>query len=192
MATTVYTVFAGELVHENRGGVERDYLPDTNGNVVGLIDNTQTVVARRTYWPSGEIASSSGTWTSPFGFGGVLGYFYDTLKSLYVRARTLRVDLVRWSTVDPLWPSEPAYQFVGGRYVDRVDPSGMREIDRSDACTNRLDECLRRADEWRNYLNSICDAVLSAVLKVCRSAPRILRKGCINKAIADWLTCTMV
>lgn len=33
-----YTVVNGEVLSENRGGVERDYLPDTQGNTIGLLD----------------------------------------------------------------------------------------------------------------------------------------------------------
>lgn len=35
MGTVCYTVVNGEVLSENRGGVKRDYLPDTQGNTKG-------------------------------------------------------------------------------------------------------------------------------------------------------------
>ena len=50
-----YTVIDGEVVSENRGGVERDYVPDPLGSTVALLDNTQTKTDTFTYWPYGEV-----------------------------------------------------------------------------------------------------------------------------------------
>jgi hypothetical protein len=43
-----------------------------------------------------------------------------------VRARHYSYLTGNWSTVDPLWPDESAYGYVGGFSTRRVDPSGYR------------------------------------------------------------------
>ena len=41
MGTVRYTVVNGQVLSENRNGVERDYVTDSLGNTVALLDNTQ-------------------------------------------------------------------------------------------------------------------------------------------------------
>ena len=48
-----YTVLDGEIISENRGGVERDYVPDPLGSTVALLDNTQAQTDTFTTWPLG-------------------------------------------------------------------------------------------------------------------------------------------
>jgi len=103
---------SGQLLGEIRGGVVTDYLPDTLGSCIGTVSSVGVVTSTTDYYPYGEVASSTGTNPSPWGFCGLLGYFADSLNRLYVRARVLRTDLTRWLTVDPLWPHEVAYQYV--------------------------------------------------------------------------------
>ncbi len=43
MAVTNYMTFGGMIVHENRGGVQRDCVPDTLGFTAALVDTTQTI-----------------------------------------------------------------------------------------------------------------------------------------------------
>ncbi|MCX6382378.1 MAG: hypothetical protein NT023_23360 [Armatimonadetes bacterium] len=80
-----YTVVNGEVLSENRGGVKRDYLPDTQGNTIGLIDSTQTVTDTFSYYPYGDVASRTGTTATPFQFLGTLGYYRDSASRTYVR-----------------------------------------------------------------------------------------------------------
>ncbi len=124
--SVVYTNFCGMLVSETRGGVERDYVPDTLGSTAALVDETQTITDRWEYWPYGEVSQRSGSGVTPFTFVGTLGYFKDVLdKAFYVRARYLKVMVARWLTVDPLWPNQSAYSYVGQRPVNVADPSGL-------------------------------------------------------------------
>src|SRR5438105_979673 len=57
----VYTVVNGRVLSENRNGVKRDYVSDSLGSTVALIDNTQTITDRFTYWPYGERRTHTGT-----------------------------------------------------------------------------------------------------------------------------------
>ena len=130
MAVT-YSTFGGRIVSENRGGTQRDYVSDSLGNTVALMDGTGKTDTWE-YWPYGEIASRTGTNVTPFTFIGVLGYFKDVLdKLIYVRARHLRVNLARWQTVDPLWPSEKTYIYVDGKAVYASDSKGLQSSSRS-------------------------------------------------------------
>ena len=40
--TTRYTVIDGEIIAEKRNGVRKQYVPDSQGSTVALLDNTQT------------------------------------------------------------------------------------------------------------------------------------------------------
>ncbi|MHB8637630.1 MAG: hypothetical protein ACYC96_14275 [Fimbriimonadaceae bacterium] len=121
--SVVYTVWDGQIISENRGGVERDYIPDPLGNTIALVDNTRTITDTWSYWAYGEVQNRTGPSTTPFTYVGTLGYFVDQVNRLYARARSLRSDLTRWATVDPLWPTEVAYAYVNGRPSHR-GPSG--------------------------------------------------------------------
>ena len=67
--TVTYLVIDGEIISENRNGVERDYLPDPQGNVIALLDNTQTKTDTFTYWPYGELKNRTGSTPTPFQYG---------------------------------------------------------------------------------------------------------------------------
>ncbi|MFO0538496.1 MAG: RHS repeat domain-containing protein [Armatimonadota bacterium] len=122
--SVTYATVHGRLVEENRGGVVTEYVPDTLGNVIMTTDESGTVTSTTTYWPFGEVRTQTGTNPSPWGFCGVWGYLTDAVSRMYVRARHYRADVSRWLTVDPLWPAESAYVYVGSRSVEHADWSG--------------------------------------------------------------------
>jgi hypothetical protein len=101
MATVSYTVIEGEIISENRGGTERDYVPDPLGSTVALLDSTQTKTDTFAYWPYGEERSRVGTAATPFRFVGTSGYSRHSDSHIYVRARYLGCTSARWRTVDP-------------------------------------------------------------------------------------------
>jgi len=122
----VYSNFGGMVVSETRGGVESDYICDTLGSTIGLMNSAGTMTDRWEYWPFGEVVSRTGTSVTPLTFLGVIGYYQDILAKLfYVRARHLRVDLARWLTVDPVWPRAQAYVYAQSDPIAMVDPSGL-------------------------------------------------------------------
>ncbi len=148
--SVVYTNFCGMLVSETRGGVERDYVPDTLGSTAALVDSSQTITDRWEYWPYGEVSQRAGAHPTSFTFVGMLGYFKDILdKMLYVRARHVRPDLARWLTVDPLWPPMPAYEYVGSRPSEQTDPSGLIWFRRIDCSPSQIDDI-------KNALTLLC------------------------------------
>ena len=126
--SVVYATVNGRLVQENRGGVVTRYVADTLGSVIQTRDASGNQTSSTTYWPFGEVRTSSGTNPSPWGFCGIWGYFTDAVNRLYVRARNLRADLSRWMTPDPLWPRQPVYSYVDGQATIYVDPTGEQML----------------------------------------------------------------
>ena len=132
--SVTYATINGEIVSENRGGVIRYYVPDTNGNTIALLDESGNVTDTYEYWPFGEIRSHVGPSTTPFTFGGVLGCYSDSWGGIYMRAREFVPKLARWLTVDPLWPWQLPYVYAGNSPVTQNDPTGMA------ACNPVLDD----------------------------------------------------
>ena len=121
-----YTTVDGQVLCENRGGVKTLFMPDTLGNVIETRNmDTGAQTSSTTYWPYGEVRTQTGTNPSPFGFCGVWGYYTQAGQPTYVRARYYRPNLGRWQTVDPLWPWQKAYAYVGGLPATFVDPTGL-------------------------------------------------------------------
>jgi RHS repeat-associated protein len=120
-----YTTVAGEIVSENRNGVESFYTPDTNANTMRLRVVNGIVADEWTYWPYGEGRTRTVTTPTPFTFGGVVGSYAEQLgNKFYIRARYLQALLARWLTVDPLWPDQSGYVYVSGQVTILNDPSG--------------------------------------------------------------------
>jgi len=124
--SVVYGTAFGGIISENRGGTVSVYVPDTLGSTIGLMNSAGTLTDSWTYWPYGEVRTRTGSNVTPFTFLGIIGYFQDVLSKLsYVRARFLKCDLARWLTVDPLWPSQPAYGYVENNPLLATDGSGL-------------------------------------------------------------------
>ncbi len=123
-----YTVLDGEIISENRNGVERDYMPDPQGNTLALLDNTQTKTDTFSYWPYGEVKTRTGNTPTPFQYLGTLGYYMDSSTKSYVRARYLDTQKGRWLTTDPIrfaggdWN---LYAYCSSSPQSLVDPSGL-------------------------------------------------------------------
>jgi hypothetical protein len=65
MGTVSYLTIDEEIFSETRSGVERDYVADSLGSTVALLDSSQTISDTWTYWPFGEVASRTGTNLTP-------------------------------------------------------------------------------------------------------------------------------
>jgi RHS repeat-associated protein len=122
MGITNYYSVEGEMVGDNDGVSRTDYCRDALGNVVRSNANWR-------YKPYGQwLTVPIGVPLPLFGWIGSYGYMsqgtvgYD----VYVRARHFTYATARWTTVDPLWPQEPAYTYAGANPTNRTDPSGMQ------------------------------------------------------------------
>ncbi len=163
--SVVYTTFDGEVVHENRGGVSRFYVGDTNGNTIGLMDDSGNLTDTFTYWPYGELQAHVGTSVTPLQFGGILGCYTDSWGGIYMRAREFIPQLTRWLTVDPLWPGEPPYTFASSNPISKTDPSGLGQFPWMHQCVKgeptitfapHGGKCDLPYDQWK--CNNLCQS----------------------------------
>ncbi len=111
-----------EQVNEATGAATYLYT-DQLGSVVMEADQSGTVTASQAYAPYGEVASTSGTWTTPFGYAG--GYT-DPTGLIYLINRYYDAQTGQFVSVDPLvGMTGAAYGYVGGNPVNGVDPMGL-------------------------------------------------------------------
>lgn len=122
--TTRYTVIDGEIIAETRNGVRREYVPDSQGSTVALLDDTQAITDTFDYWPYGEEAGRTGTTPTPFRYVGTRGYYRDSATRTYVRARVLNKQQGRWLTEDPI-TIVMRYAYAGLRPTVETDPTGL-------------------------------------------------------------------
>ena len=125
--TVTYTNFGGRVVAENRNGVKRGYVHDPQGNTTALVDEDGQITDTWEYSAFGEVESHTGSSPTPFTWNGAHGYYTDPTGLTYVRARYYNAPNGQWQTMDPLWPNEPAYSYVGGNPITRSDPTGMQD-----------------------------------------------------------------
>jgi RHS repeat-associated protein len=186
MGTTTYTTFNGMLVHENRGGVETEYVPDTLGSVMMCRDVNGNTIYTADYQPYGEIASNTGTNPSPWGFVGTLGYYTDSVPgSVYVRARFLSPSFSRWLTLDPIWPAFDGYIYIACSPLTLTDRLGLApalpDIIRCDKATN---DAIYRYCYWCNTVGlptdpgcqEVCNTWASAYYSACGKQPKHTRQ----------------
>jgi RHS repeat-associated protein len=123
----------GGIVGVERNGAYRQHVHDALGSTIALVDASGAVTDTYTYWPYGTVRSSTGSSENPYKFCGKWGYYEDAPGRAYVRARTLREDLGRWMTVDPLWPDETVFSYLPNPITD-IDPMGLGSY--TDRCGN--------------------------------------------------------
>jgi RHS repeat-associated protein len=99
-------------------------------NALGSVGATYKdgwLTADRSYDPYGETRAE---WNDVGRFGWVGGLGYRETRrewvSHYVRARHYGYSMGMWTSVDPLWPEEAAFGYVGGMPVAYVDPFGLQ------------------------------------------------------------------
>jgi RHS repeat-associated protein len=84
------------------------------------------LTADRSYDPYGETRAE---WNDVGRFGWVGGLGYRETRrewvTHYVRARHYGYPMGMWTSVDPLWPTEAAFGYVGGTVAKAVDPTGL-------------------------------------------------------------------
>ena len=199
--SVVYATVNGRLVQENRGGAVTRYIADTLGSVIQTRDASGNQSSSTTYWPFGEVRTQTGTNPSPWGFCGIWGYFKDAASRFYVRLRTLRADLSRWVTVDPLWPGEPAYHYALNLPVQFNDPFGLQVMPAPPwnpkpppviapvpptgpvTCTPAWNDFVFQYCSWcanqpiKGLCQSLCDAYAGDYYRACHKPPRRPKPG---------------
>ena len=127
MGVIDYLVTNGIILSETRGGIESDYIADPLGSTAALMSTVGVITDTFTYWPYGQVRSHVGSSVAAYQYGGTLGYYTDgTSGRVYVDARVYSPTLTRWTTVDPLWPSELSFVYCNSNPATLVDPTGYQ------------------------------------------------------------------
>jgi len=130
VGVTNYYSVDGEIYGERAGtGARTDYQRDALGSVTGTTDSAGAVVNTYRHKPYGSQLAKTGTGPDPkFLWVGTIGARETGLahSSHYIRARHYAQEEGNWTTVDPLWPREPAYGYVNSSPANFIDPQGLQ------------------------------------------------------------------
>jgi RHS repeat-associated protein len=191
--STKYATGPGGLPVEQQNGSQQVYYEqDQLGSTRGLLDSTGTTLASFTYGPFGELRSSMGTTTTPFGYA---GQYTDAESGLqYLRARYYDPSMAQFLTKDPLSSStQTPYAYAGNTPVNAADPTGLRLAVAGGGCSCRRSNpdsepwVFANAGAISGYLG-IGTLALGAVAAVGIASPEIfaaLTVGAIALSIAS-------
>ncbi len=130
MAVTNYFTVNGEIIGEETGGTQIDYLTDALGSVTATVDQNAAIVNTYRYKPYGAQLAKTGAGADPsFRWVGTQGYRQTgkQFSDVYVRARHYSTSQGRWSTKDPIFLKSwrGRYDYSRSSPVFRVDPTGL-------------------------------------------------------------------
>jgi RHS repeat-associated protein len=117
----------GNVISQNRGGVESQFHYDAQGSTLAVTDDNQNVTDTRAYSAFGETTESTGTTEVPFQYIGQKGYYRDSLTGQYlVRRRPYEAVRARWISQDPVGLSAHAnaFTYAHNNVLKYDDPSG--------------------------------------------------------------------
>lgn len=137
MPVKTYHNLEGRILGETSAGVRADYLTDAMGSVVGTADASQNIVNTYRYKPYGELLAKTGTGADPrFLWTGDTGSRTTGLARAeqYNRARHYGKGQAQWTSVDPVWPRQPQYVYVGGNPTVLIDPFGLASCSAEKSC----------------------------------------------------------
>jgi RHS repeat-associated protein len=126
MKRSFYTI-DGAIVGEQTSSGRINYATDALGSVTGTLVGSQ-LVNTYAYKPYGALLASTGSGTTPKQqWVGNTGYRPTSRaqSDYYVRARHYGSAPGIWTTVDPLWPVEPAYNYASSGPVSATDMLGL-------------------------------------------------------------------
>jgi hypothetical protein len=83
--TAEYTTGHGNLISQNRQGVESQYHFDALGSTLALTDDNQQVTDTNAYSAFGEVTEQTGTTSNSFQYGGQKGTWLDSATITHVR-----------------------------------------------------------------------------------------------------------
>jgi RHS repeat-associated protein len=116
----------GNLISQNRGGVESQYHFDPQGSTLALTDDNQQVTDTYSYTAFGEVTEQTGSTANPFQYVGEKGYYRDAETGEYgVRRRQLQPGYSRWLSSDPMLAPPSHYVYSSNRTTFLTDPSGL-------------------------------------------------------------------
>ena len=114
-------------VSERRGSATT-FLHNGLKNADAQSGTGQTVIAARQYDAFGNVASSTGTWTGPFGYAGGFGYQEDATGLKLLGHRYYDSSTGRFLTRDPIKDGRNWYAYCGNDPVGYVDVDGFSGV----------------------------------------------------------------
>jgi RHS repeat-associated protein len=137
----------GNLISQNRGGVESQYHFDPQGSTLALTDDNQQITDNYAYTAFGEVTEHTGSTVNVFRFSGKQGYYTDqTTEELIVRQRLLETSRGCWLSPDPIGSGIGMYIYSENTPPNRTDPSGL------------ISQNLRSQLESIGFNRILCDA----------------------------------
>jgi RHS repeat-associated protein len=119
----------GNIISQNKGGVESQFHYDAQGSTLAVTDDNQNVIDTFAYTAFGEVTERTGTTEVPFQYIGQKGYYTDGLTGqIMARRRPYEPVRARWRAVDPLGVHSygiNAYTYVTNRPTAFFDGSGL-------------------------------------------------------------------
>jgi len=150
---------------ERRGGVST-YLHEGLKNATAQSSTTQTITATRQYDAYGNMLSSSGDWSGPYGYAGGFGYETDTESALKLLGhRYYDSTTGRFLTRDPAKDRGNYYRYCDNSPVDTADPSGLKTIviiiGEGNEDEGWIPERFKKlAKNWESYLTKLGHTVI--------------------------------
>jgi YD repeat-containing protein len=91
----------GNIISQNRGGVESQFHYDAQGSTLAVTDDNQNVTDTFAYTAFGEVTERTGTTEVPFQYIGQKGYYTDGLTGqIMARERPYEPVRARWLSID--------------------------------------------------------------------------------------------
>jgi RHS repeat-associated protein len=119
----------GNIISQNKGGVESQFHYDAQGSTLAVTDDNQNVIDTFAYTAFGEVTERTGTTEVPFQYIGQKGYYTDGLSGqITVRERPYEPVRARWVAPDPLGMNRnnaSTYCYIKNSPLTGVDPSGL-------------------------------------------------------------------
>jgi RHS repeat-associated protein len=163
----------GNIISQNRCGVESQFHYDAQGSTLAVTDDDQNVTDTFAYTAFGEITERTGSTVVPFQYIGQKGYYTDSLTGqIIVRERPYEPVKARWLSHDRRSVSTNGYVYANNRPVVGIDPSGAITILPVSAPADASLRCGGSFGvKWLFVLDSKapCDGfIVQQVLYVCR------------------------
>jgi RHS repeat-associated protein len=168
LRVTNYHTVGGRIRAERTSGFpSHDYLDDALGSVTHTVSPTDgTTMQRLRYLPYGNRHVQAPTPLPRFNWVGAWGYRATGRQhaDTYVRARHYSQQAeARWTSVDPLWPDEMAYQYAYSNPANYVDSFGTNPLLAAACITclacaaNYIGVCYECGSDWNCWSKCISD-----------------------------------
>jgi len=109
-----------------RRGTTTTYLHSGLKNADAQSSPAQLLTGTRQYDAFGNLATSTGTWTGPFGYAGAFGYQEDATGLKLLGHRLYDASTGRFLTRDPIKDGRNWYLYGENDPVNRIDPEGLK------------------------------------------------------------------